>query len=97
MSRRRHLVCYDIANPKRLRKVHELVQAFGYPLQYSVFVCDLSKSELIDLRFGLREIIHDREDEIAFIDLGEASGRGTECFSFMGVHPSLPTQGSRII
>ncbi|MDR0535374.1 MAG: CRISPR-associated endonuclease Cas2, partial [Puniceicoccales bacterium] len=34
--RRRYLVCYDIANPKRLRRVARLLEGFGTRLQYSV-------------------------------------------------------------
>ena len=47
MSRRRFLVAYDIREAKRLRTVHTAMKAFGNPLQYSVFVCDLDPSEKV--------------------------------------------------
>jgi CRISPR-associated protein Cas2 len=33
------LVCYDICEPKRLRRVHKVMKGFGEPWQYSVFFC----------------------------------------------------------
>ena len=39
------LVCYDIADDKRLRKVFKTCCNFGDHLQFSVFECDLSPSE----------------------------------------------------
>lgn len=32
--RRCYLVCYDIRDPKRLRRTHKLMKAYGEPLQY---------------------------------------------------------------
>ncbi|MDD4792699.1 MAG: CRISPR-associated endonuclease Cas2, partial [Firmicutes bacterium] len=40
--RRRFIVCYDISDPKRLRKMYRTMRGFGDPLQKSVFTCDLS-------------------------------------------------------
>ncbi len=98
MSRRRYLVSYDIADPVRLRKVHETVKGFGYPLQYSVFVCDMSDIEKLLLKEELREVIKQTQDRVAFIDLGEPDGRGVDCFEFMGVVPLLPSvKGPQIV
>ncbi len=93
MGRRRYLVSYDISDPNRLRKVHETVKGYGYSLQYSVFICDLSDVEKLWLKGGLREIIKFTEDRVAFVDLGDAERRGVECFEFMGVVPTLPSSG----
>jgi CRISPR-associated endonuclease Cas2 len=37
-----YLVAYDIADPKRLQRVHRTMRGYGDPLQYSVFRCILS-------------------------------------------------------
>ena len=37
-----YLVCYDIANDKRLRKVFQILRKSGDRLQLSVFECRLS-------------------------------------------------------
>ena len=40
-----YLVCYDVANDKRLRRTFKKMCGFGDPLQYSVFRCELSPPE----------------------------------------------------
>ena len=95
MARRRYLVAYDIRNPKRLRQVHKAAKTYGYPLQYSVFICDLTDQELIRLKWDMGDEIHDDEDEIAIVDLGLASD--TTRFQFMGRRPKLPVQGPTIV
>ncbi len=69
--RRRYLVAYDIANPKRLRHVAKSMKGWGYRFQYSLFLCDLNGRELIEMRQDLVEIAHHHEDSIVIIDLGE--------------------------
>lgn len=39
------LLCYDVADDKRLRKTYKKMCGFGTPLQYSVFRCELSATE----------------------------------------------------
>lgn len=97
MVRRRLLVAYDIREPKRLRAVHAAMKGFGDPLQYSVFLCDLDGSERVGLRADLRELMNEREDSVVIVDLGDARGRGMECFEFLGVHAPLPVQSARIV
>jgi hypothetical protein len=36
-------------------------------------------------------------DSIAIVDLGEAAGRGMECFEFLGFGGYLPRKGPRIV
>ncbi len=95
--RTRYLVGYDIRNPNRLRRTHETVKSYGYSLQYSVFLCDLTKSEKIGMKEALREIINSNVDSIVIIDLGPARARGTECFEFMGTREALPRDGEATI
>lgn len=89
-ERTRYLLAYDIRNPKRLRRVHQVALSFGQPLQYSVFVCDLSKVELIDLKSSLLEEVKTDEDSIGIFDLGPPTGRGVECIEFIGTRRRLP-------
>jgi CRISPR-associated protein Cas2 len=96
-GRRRYLVAYDVRDPARLRAVHKTVKGFGWSMQYSVFVCDLDAMELLDLKGRLADVIHHREDRVAMVDLGDPADRGVQCFSFMGVAPSLPTAGPVIL
>ena len=34
---------------------------------------------------------------VVLVDLGEADGRGADCFEFIGPHPSLPSGGAKIV
>jgi len=77
--------------------VHDIVRSFGDSVQYSVFVCDLSRSELVGLRARLHGIVKLSEDSVVFIDLGETKGRGRECFEFLGVALPLPVPGPTIV
>ncbi|MFT3853147.1 MAG: CRISPR-associated endonuclease Cas2 [Ilumatobacteraceae bacterium] len=97
LERRRYLVGYDIRDPKRLRLVHRIARQYGWSMQYSVFVCDLDKMEVIGLRQALGDVIHHRQDSVAIIDLGDPAERGRDCFEFMGVAPRLPTSGALIL
>jgi CRISPR-associated protein Cas2 len=96
-GRRRYLVAYDIREDKRLRRVHKTLKAYGWPMQYSVFLCDLDGIELMSMRMDLGALIQHREDSIAIVDLGEPAERGVQCFSFMGIAPDLPKVGPVIL
>lgn len=95
MARRRFVVAYDIRDPRRLREVHRTAKRYGYALQYSVFICDLSEQDLIRLKWDMGAVIHDDLDEVVIIDLGDA--RDITRFHFIGRHSILPRQGPTII
>lgn len=95
-GRLRYLVTYDIRDPKRLRRVHKLVKGWGDPLQYSVFVCDLTKVELTTMRADLIQRMNLDEDSVSFFDLGPPSGRGLECIEFIGTRLPLPDAKAQI-
>ncbi len=95
-ERNRYLVAYDISHPRRLRRVHRVATDYGEPLQYSVFVCDLTAVELISLRHSLLEEIKTTEDSIGIFDLGPPAGRGVKCIEFLGVRRDLPSDDPAI-
>lgn len=78
------LVCYDVAEAKRLRKTHKTMCGFGDPLQYSIFRCELSPIERQKLQSALWEILNWREDRVMLVNLGPAGARGDECLEFWG-------------
>lgn len=80
-----YLVCYDITEPKRLRRVFKLCKNYGTHLQYSVFECDLNPSERGHLESGLAEIINHDEDQVMFVSLGPAEGRGDRVITALGL------------
>lgn len=80
-----YLVCYDIANDKRLRRVFETCSNSGVHLQYSVFECDLNPAERVTLESELKKIIKHDEDQVLFVSLGPAEGRGDRVISTLGL------------
>lgn len=68
------IVAYDIANPKRLRKVARTCEDFGLRKQFSVFACRLSSLELVRLRSRLYDIIDLDHDQVLFIPLCRRCG-----------------------
>lgn len=82
--RNSYLVCYDISDDKRLRKVFKKMRGYGDHLQYSVFECQLTPADLIRCRGELAAIIHHDEDQVLFVDLGPAEGRGDRVITALG-------------
>jgi len=82
--RHTYVVTYDICDPKRLRKVYKLMLGWGDHLQLSVFQCELSHRELVELRIQLDRVIKPSEDQVLFANLGAIEGRGSEAISSLG-------------
>ena len=80
-----YLVCYDIADDKRLRRVFKTCYNYGDHLQFSVFECDLNPSEKIELELALSTIIKYDEDQVLFVGLGPSEGRGDRVISALGL------------
>jgi len=79
------LVCYDISNDKRLRKVFQSCKNIGTHLQFSVFECDLTPRELVDFQRELKSLIKETEDQVLFVSLGPSKGRGDRVISSLGL------------
>lgn len=78
------LVCYDISNDLRLRRVHKTMRGFGDHLQYSVFECQFTPTDLVRCRHALSKVIHHKEDQVLFVDLGPVEGRGDRVITALG-------------
>ncbi|MCC6427301.1 MAG: CRISPR-associated endonuclease Cas2 [Phycisphaerales bacterium] len=95
--RRCYLVCYDVRNDKRLRRIHKLMKAYGEPWQYSVFYCTLKAIDRVRLENGLREIMNQKEDQVLIVDLGSNEDAARESSTFMGVGVPEPESGMTVI
>jgi CRISPR-associated protein Cas2 len=82
--RNSYIVTYDISDEKRLRKVFQILRGYGDHLQYSVFECQLTARDLVRLRVELATVIHHQEDQVLFVDLGPAEGRGERVITALG-------------
>lgn len=58
------LICYDIADPTRLRQVHKEVRRHASPFQYSVFRAHATRREVVDRLNVLQGIVDVRYDDI---------------------------------
>ena len=85
MEHRKLQVVAKIADDKRLRKVFKTCSNFGDHLQFSVFECDLNPSEKVELESALTEIINRDEDQVIFVGLGPAEGRGDRVITALGL------------
>ena len=95
--RHRFLVCYDVADPKRLARTYRKMNGFGEPAQYSVFICDLSPKERALLETALTEILNLKEDRVLIVDMGPSEGRGRESFTTLGNARELPRRAAVIV
>lgn len=73
--RRVCIVSYDISDPKRWRQVYRTMRGFGEHLQLSVFSCDLTPSQRIQMIAALESAIDADEDQVLVIDLGPSQAQ----------------------
>ena len=70
-----YLVVYDIADPRRLRRVARLCEDYGERIQWSVFACRLDPLRLDRLWTEMEGIIHAKEDRVFCYPVDAASER----------------------
>jgi CRISPR-associated protein Cas2 len=68
-----YLIAYDIANPRRLGRVHRSLKKQGLPVQYSVFTVVMKRRALLRLLDTLQRLILPAEDDIRCYRLPEHS------------------------
>lgn len=59
-----YLICYDIANPRRLQRVHRALSKVALAVQYSVFVAPFTEAELQRVWDILAFEINPKEDDV---------------------------------
>ena len=73
-SRRLYLCTYDVVSDKegdrRRGRLFDLLRDHGEHVQYSVFLCELSKSERIRMVSEARDILHESLDQLLVLDIG---------------------------
>lgn len=82
--RRIYLITYDVCDPKRLRQTFKCLKNWGDHLQYSVFECHLTPTDLIRCKAELAEIIHHGEDQVLVVDLGSVENRSDDLVQAIG-------------
>ncbi len=93
--RRCYLVCYDIRDPKRLRRVHNVLKGYGEAWQLSVFFCVLKDIDRVRLQTDLEEQLNQKEDQVMILDLGPHEKEAREAATVIG--QPLPEQDSGVV
>ena len=60
------VVSYDVSEDRRRTKIHSILKSYGQWMQYSVFECDLTKTDYAKLRSRLSKLIKPETDSIRF-------------------------------
>ncbi len=69
---RLYVVTYDIADPKRWRRVFKTMKGYGRWLQLSVFQCRLTARRRAEMTARIDRLIRPTEDHVLVLDLGPA-------------------------
>lgn len=69
-----YLVCYDVRDEARLRRVQRLMLGYGRRLQYSIFRCELSQRDRERMKWELTKIMDD-EDRLLVVSLCRACAK----------------------
>ena len=64
-----YVVCFDVHDGKRLRKIANEMENFGSRVQYSVFECYLDATQLEDLQQRLAGYMLPSEDQVRYYRL----------------------------
>ncbi len=94
-SRRRlWMVCYDIAEPRRLGRVARLCERHGMRIQYSVFAILADRREIETVREELAEVINEEVDDVRFYPVAanrpiQHVGRALQPGDLLPAHPAL--------
>ena len=67
-----YVVAYDIAEPRRWRKVFKTMHGYGRWLQLSVFHCRLDGGRRSEMAQALEGLIEPGADHVVILDLGPA-------------------------
>ena len=66
------VVCYDIPDDRRRKKIMKIMEGSGRRAQYSVFECELDAEKADRLEKRLRAELNEKEDDIRIYPLTRA-------------------------
>ena len=78
------VVAYDVSSDKRRNRLANFLRDFGIRINYSVFECEIKKSDFHLFKKEVEKIINRKEDVVAFYRLCKRC-RTRKCTS--GQHP----------
>ena len=93
---RLYLVTYDISDPKRWRRIFNIMKGYGHWLQLSVFQCRLTARRRTEMTVRLEECMQPTEDHILIMDMGPADKIRPRVES-LGKNYEAPTRQATIV
>ena len=93
---RLYVVTYDIADPKRWRRIFKVMKGYGHWLQLSVFQCRLTARRRAEMTIRLEDCMKQREDHILIMDMGPADKISPRVES-LGKSYEAPTRHATIV
>lgn len=82
--RRLYVVCYDIADRRRLARVAKVMEGFGDRVQESVFECHMNEGGLRDMQHAVADILDAETDHVRYYPL---CGKDVSAIQIDGVGP----------
>lgn len=68
MEKTHYVICFDVFDDKRRRKLVKHLERFSYRIQYSVFCVDADESRILKIRQGIEKFA-DVEDSVFIFPL----------------------------
>lgn len=65
-----HLVAYDIASAKRLRKVARVCEDYGVRVEKSVFECELTDAQFAEFWERIESVVNEDADSVIDYPIG---------------------------
>ena len=87
------VICYDIADDKRRRRMDKLISAFGHRVQESVFEAELDEKRYLQLRTLVGKVMDEQEDNVRFY---RQCMRCKTAIDVLGIGPEVP-DGQQIL
>ena len=82
--RRCYLVCYDISDQKRWRRIFRAMKGYGEHWQYSVFFCVLKEIDRVRMQSELETELNLKADQCIIIDLGADEQSARDAVAVLG-------------
>jgi len=88
------LLCYDIADPRRLQRVHRVARRHGTPLQYSLFHIAATRRDAQAVLAWIEPEIDPRADDVRIYPLSTLGraivrGRGRVADGVLALDPPM--------
>lgn len=70
-----HLVCYDVRDPERWRKLCKIVKGYGQRIQYSIFRCRMTERTMQKLYWEAMQVLDSSDDFLIIPICNQCAGR----------------------